>query len=133
MSDIERRAGAGEGAELSIERLDELLEVLYWMQGEGFAEEATLARLARFLTYPQGDIAVLLRRLVARGEVREVGGDPPTFVLTEVGRREGGRRFGESFAPLLSQGHGECNDPDCDCMNDPAACRHREPSAHGVG
>jgi len=25
------------------------------------------------------------------------------------------RRFAAEFAPMLSQGHGECSDPGCDC------------------
>ncbi|MEO6223862.1 MAG: hypothetical protein ABIP90_11495, partial [Vicinamibacterales bacterium] len=56
--------------------------------------------------------------LLRRGEIAP---DPVTgeFKLTEQGRREGARRFADEFAPLLSQGHGECNDPNCDCHGNP--------------
>lgn len=115
-----------------MQQLDELLEVLYWMQGEGFAEEATVERLSRFLTYPRTDIVLLLDRLVARGDVDVTHGEQVRYQLTSVGKREAGRRFQEAFAPLLSQGHGECNDPECDCVDDPAACRHHDHSRHGA-
>ncbi|MDX1647555.1 MAG: hypothetical protein R3304_10460 [Longimicrobiales bacterium] len=121
-----------ESGAASVQQLDELLEVLFWIEGEGFSEEATLERLSRFLTYPEGLIASLLQRLVDRGDVTRIEGDPARYTLTTVGKREGGRRFQETFAPFLSQGHGECNDPDCDCMTDgAAACRHHDHAPHG--
>lgn len=106
-----------------IRRLDEVLELLFWLQGEGLAEDGTLPQMARFLTYPEAEVAILLDRLCERGDVeRDPEGE--RFRLTEVGKPEAGRRFKETFQELLSQGHGECNDPECDCMDDPLACRH---------
>jgi DNA-binding IclR family transcriptional regulator len=117
-----------------IAKLDELLEVLFWMQGEGFGEEATVERLSRFLTYAEDEVARLLARLVERGDVEAVKSTHVRYQLTAVGRREAGRRFRETFEPLLSQGHGECNDPECDCMTDgAAACRHHQHDHAGHG
>jgi hypothetical protein len=48
------------------------------------------------------------------------------YKLTEIGVKEGGRRFADEFDGMLKQGHYECNDPDCDC-HDPdsdAQCKH---------
>lgn len=111
----------------AIARRDELLEMLYWIEGEGFSGAATLDTIARFLTYARDDVERSLADLVGRGDVSH---DPATgeYRLTESGRREAARRFAEEFAPMLSQGHGECNDPNCDCHSDPmgaAACHGR--------
>ena len=49
------------------------------------------------------------------------------YRLTEKGRSEAGRRFAEEFSPLLAQGHGECNDPNCECRTKgPAECHGRQ-------
>lgn len=106
-----------------IARQDEMLELLYWLEGEKLSGTATLPGITRFLARPQEEAEATLRRLVERGDVAVRGGE---YRLTESGRAEAGRRFAESFAPLLAQGHGECNDPDCDCKDlGPAACRNR--------
>ena len=104
-----------------IARQDEVLELLYWLEGEGFGGSATLPSIARFLTYPEDEVSETLGQLVRRGDVvldEDAGGE---YRLTDVGRHEAARRFAEEFAPLLSQGHGECNDPQCDCHANPAA------------
>jgi hypothetical protein len=113
-----------------IARQDELLELLYWLEGEGFAGSATLAGMSRFLAHDEDDVADTLRRLIARSYVVAAGDE---FRLTEVGRREAARRFADEFAPLLSQGHGECNDPTCDCHTNPAGaaeCHARVQGEH---
>ena len=98
---------------------DELLELLFWLEGEGFAGSATLQGITRFIAKPEVSVVATVARLVARGDVVL---DPATgeYRLTPDGRREASRRFAEEFAPLLSQGHGECSDPNCDCHTDPA-------------
>lgn len=103
----------------SIARRDEVLELLYWLEGEGFDDAATLPRITRFLAYAEPEVRETLTLLVQRGDVRyDEASDE--YRLTDSGRREAARRFAEEFAPLLNQGHGECNDPDCDCHTNPA-------------
>lgn len=111
-----------------IARLDEMLELLFWLEGEGFAGNATRPSMARFLTWSETELDSVLGALVERGDVvaREDGSGE--YTLTEVGRREAGRRFLEEFSPMLAQGHGECSDPECECRTSadgPAACRTR--------
>ena len=103
-----------------IARRDEVLELLYWTEGEGFSGAATLDALARFLTQSRDDVLRTLTGLVERGDVTH---DSATgeYRLTETGGREAARRFAEEFAPMLNQGHGECKDPNCDCHSDPTA------------
>jgi hypothetical protein len=105
---------------------DEVLELLYWLEGEGIVGSATPAAMARFLTCAEPELCRTLDALVGRGDavVDDASGE---YRLTPVGRHEAARRFAEEFAPLLSQGHGECNDPDCDCLHEgPEACHHAQ-------
>ena len=101
-----------------IARRDEVLEMLYWIEGEGFSGASTLNAIARFLTHDRAAVSRTLNALVASGDAScdEATGE---YRLTEAGRKEAARRFAEEFTPLLSQGHGECNDPNCDCHSDP--------------
>ena len=104
----------------AIAREDELLELLYWFEGEGFGGVATITSITRFINLEASLVRRTLERLVSRGDVTlgelESADDAAAeYRLTETGRREAARRFAAEFAPMLSQGHGECSDPDCDC------------------
>ena len=101
-----------------IARRDEVLEMLYWTEGEGFSGAATLEAIARFLTHAPPDVQRTLSDLVERGDATHDAASGE-YRLTEIGRKEAARRFAEEFAPMLSQGHGECNDPNCDCHSNP--------------
>jgi len=112
-----------------VSRRDELLELLYWLEGESIHGAATVGALARFLVQDEGDVARTMRDLVERGDV-VAAGDGVEYKLTEIGRKEAGRRFAESFADLLGQGHGECNDPTCDCHTNPEAAAECHAGRH---
>ena len=103
-----------------IARRDELLELLYWTEGEGFHGAATLDAITRFIARDREQVLQTLQDLVNYGDVA-YDASTAEYRLTETGRKEAARRFAEEFAPLLSQGHGECNDPNCDCHSDPKA------------
>lgn len=102
----------------NVARRDEVLEMLYWTEGEGFSGAATLEAIARFLTHGRDACLRTLNELVERGDVTYAA-ESGEYRLTDVGRKEAARRFAEEFAPMLSQGHGECNDPNCDCHSNP--------------
>jgi hypothetical protein len=111
----------------NIARRDEMLEFLYWIEGEGLGGAATLDAAARFLSQPVEEVHATLVDLVSRGEAAH-DSRSGEYRLTDEGRREGARRFAEEFAPMLKQGHGECDDPECDCHADPthaAECHSR--------
>ncbi len=103
-----------------IARQDEVLQLLYWLEGEGFGADATLAGIVRFIAQSEPEVRDALDQLVRRGDITvdEAG---RRYRLTGVGSGEAGRRFAEEFAPLLQPGHGECADPTCDCHTNPAA------------
>ncbi len=102
-----------------IARRDELLELLYWLEGEGFGGASNIDAMVRFLAHPEPVVRQSLDDLVRRGDV-SLDLSTGEYRLTDTGRSEAARRFAEEFASLLSQGHGECNDPDCDCHTNPA-------------
>lgn len=98
-----------------IAREDELLELLYWFEGEGFGGVASIQGIVRFTGVAEPLALRTLDRLITRGDVLLDAEGGAEYRLTETGRREAARRFAAEFAPMLSQGHGECSDPDCDC------------------
>lgn len=110
-------------------RRDELLELMYWLEGEQITNAATVVAMARFLVAPEHEVATTVRDLVTRGDV-EPSGDAE-FRLTAQGRQDAKRRFAETFAGMTGQGHGECNDPTCDCRTNPNGAA--ECPAHRAG
>ena len=111
MSEPESDGDAGR----DIAREDELLELLYWFEGEGFGGVATFDGIVRFTSIDESLVRRTLDRLIARGDVVVDASRGEEYRLSESGRREAARRFAAEFAPMLSQGHGECSDPGCDC------------------
>jgi hypothetical protein len=92
---------------------DEILQVMYWMRGEGFGEKMTVADLQRFLDASDEVLTANLTQLSKNGLVNldETG----RYELSTSGVKEGGRRFADEFEGMLNPGHYECADPDCDC------------------
>jgi hypothetical protein len=102
---------------------DEILQILYWFRGEGLGEAVTPQELQVFLDVDETDIQTHLDRLVGEGYVLRLETLPPHYQLTELGVKEGGRRFADEFSGLTGQAHGECNNPNCACKTlGPAAC-----------
>ena len=90
---------------------EEVLQICYWFQGEGFGEQYDPAALRPFLQCDLQAIALALEELVQRGELEAGDGH---YRFTESGRREAGRLFAEGFADFQKQGHGECDAGCCD-------------------
>lgn len=104
--------------------VDEILQILYWLRGEGLAADVATVDLERWLSVTSSEIEPALRRMAGLGLVEQT--ETSRFRLTRRGDREGGRRFADEFSDMTKPGHGECGDPDCDCATtgDPADCRH---------
>ncbi len=93
---------------------DEILQLMYWMHGEGLSRAVTADEMLCFLAADRPVLLRCLEELGARGYVEPVAGE--SFRLTELGLHEGKRRFLDEFEPMLRRGgHGECNEPDCGC------------------
>lgn len=110
---------------------DEILQIMYWMLGEGLGDTPTPAEVGRLLATDTPIVASHLERMVTIGDV-----DPMPagrFKLTVQGVREGRRRFADEFEGMQFAGHAECNRPGCSCLElGPEACIGRAPAAAGV-
>lgn len=95
---------------------DEILQVMFWLRGEGFGHEIDAGLLERFLGV-DAEIGVrYLDRLVREGLlVRSMDG---RFHLSPQGLEIGGQIFAEEFAELTKPTHGECG-ADCWCHSSP--------------
>lgn len=128
------RPDASQAPTSKLQCRDEILQVLFWLAGEGFETEMTPEGIARFVAWPEDAVRTALDEAIELGlAARSADADDMRYELTEAGRREGGRRFTEEFAGTFAHAaHGGlCSDPSCDChtSTDPAAvCGHH---AHG--
>ncbi|MDX1659597.1 MAG: hypothetical protein R3343_12310 [Nitriliruptorales bacterium] len=95
---------------------DEILQVLFWMEGEGFGDQADLKTLERFLGVEAEVIDRYLDVLVDEGYLDRI--DTGEVALSDRGREDGGRIFAEEFADLTRPAHGECG-PECWCHSSP--------------
>ena len=119
----------GDGALERLKCRDEILQVLFWLAGEGFERDMTVEGVARFIGRPADEVGPVMRGAIDAGLVAAAAGD--RYELTPAGRREGGRRFTEEFAEIFARdAHGgACSDPTCDCHDapgGPAACTRHE-------
>jgi len=128
----EAALGTGRGPEGRLRLRDEILQMMYWMRGEGLAEEVGPDDLTPFLGAGTEAEALdaELASMVGAGLLDEVGGG--RYALTAQGLLEGGRRFSDEFEGLTEQAHGECSDPDCDCDTDPQAALECLSERHGL-
>lgn len=106
---------------------DDILQSMYWMRGEGFAEEADARTLVTFMAVEEGLLREQLAILVAEGYLEEDGG---RYRLSAVGSKEGGRRFADEMTDLQKSAHGECG-PDCPVCKGLSrdSCPHCAPAA----
>lgn len=109
----------------ALKRRDEILQVMFWLQGEGLGPEVRPADLLRFVD-DAGAVQVALTQLTADGCLESVGHAPDEirYRLTALGTGEGRRRFLDEFEPYLARhAHGQCGAADCDCRAGGAECR----------
>ncbi len=107
---------------------DEILQVMYWMTGEGLGKEFTVFDLQKFLQTEEKLLIENLESMVSGGLLERLG--EGKYALTIQGQQEGGRRFADEFESMLKPGHFECDDPDCDCNSPESsgeACKHFSP------
>lgn len=98
----------------ALERLvdrEEVLQICYWYEGEGFGDTFTPDALETFLVCEHEAIEIALAELARAGwlEANAAG-----YKFTEKGRKEGGRLFVDGFADFQQSAHGECAAGCCD-------------------
>lgn len=109
---------------------DELLQLMYWMAGEGLGKEFTIPELQKFLQKEDEVLVGSLEEMVSDRLIERTGEN--RYTLTASGQTEGGRRFAEEFESMIKPGHFECDEPDCDCHSVEGmveTCKHLS-SAH---
>lgn len=116
---------------------EEILQVLYWMDGEGLAVSVPFGRLMVLLNTSSENLRYHLQKNIKEGylltEDKEVT-ETCSVQLTPVGKKEAGSIFRNAFEGMQKGGHGECG-PDCefcysegekleDCVHNCADSRH---------
>ena len=125
---IERTKQNGADPVGSLYWRDEILQVMYWMTGEGFGQEFAISELQKFLSAEPEILKEHLEGMVDGGLVESSHGSK--YSLTDLGHKEGGRRFADEFESMLKPGHFECDEPDCDCHNADSIGECKHLSAH---
>jgi hypothetical protein len=107
----------------------EILQVMYWLRGEGLGDVVDASILERFLGVG-ADVGVgYLERLVDDGYVDRAEGG---YRLSPRGLDEGATEFAMSFVELTRPAHGDCS-ADCWChasVEEAEACA-AERAGHG--
>ncbi|MDQ3538103.1 MAG: hypothetical protein M3415_04810 [Actinomycetota bacterium] len=89
----------------------EILQVLYWLRGEGLGESVDAQLIQRFLGVDAAIGTSYLERLADDGYLER---DAERYRLSPLGLEEGAVEFHLSFAELTRPSHGECS-ADCWC------------------
>jgi hypothetical protein len=89
----------------------EILQVMYWLRGEGLGDVVDAPLLERFLGAEAAVGVTWLERLAEEGYLERATGG---FRLSDRGLAEGATEFAMSFADLTRPAHGECS-ADCWC------------------
>jgi hypothetical protein len=107
----------------------EILQVMYWLRGEGFGDLVDAPLIERFLGVDAQIGLTYMDRLVSEGYLKR---DGDWFTLSERGLEEGAVEFASSFSELTRPTHGECS-ADCWChasADEADACLSQRASGH---
>jgi len=95
---------------------DEILQILYWMDGEGFGKEVPVSQVLSLLNTNKANLLYHVNKLV-HDQVLNCKEQDLTELsrisLSPDARKEAGGRFAEAFQGYQKAGHGECG-PDCE-------------------
>jgi hypothetical protein len=107
----------------------EILQVLYWLRGEGLGEVVDARLMERFLGVDAEIGVTYLDRLVDEDYLERLDGG---YRLSAKGLEEGAAEFTLSFAELTRPSHGECS-ADCWChasIEEAEACAAQRSGEH---
>lgn len=108
----------------------EILQVMYWLRGEGFGDLVDAPLIERFLGVDAAIGVTYLARLVEEGYLSR---DGDWFTLSPLGLEQGAVEFSLSFSELTRPTHGECS-ADCWChasADEADACHAARAAATG--
>lgn len=95
---------------------DEILQVLYWMNGEGLGTKVKITQVLALVNTHEANLLYQISKLVDDGVL--IAHSPEIDRNTEIqlaieASKEAGRRFADAFQGYQKAGHGECG-PDCE-------------------
>jgi len=95
---------------------DEILQILYWMDGEGFGKEVQVSQVLALLNTNKENLLYHLQKLVnddVLSSQSDTISESAMISLSGDSKKEAGKRFAEAFQGYQKAGHGECG-PDCE-------------------
>ena len=95
---------------------DEILQVMYWLQGEELANAVSMKTMLPLLAASEEVLLFHLQKLMREGYLMQEADektDEAKFRLSDFGKKEAGKQFSEAFQGMQKAGHGECG-PDCE-------------------
>ena len=102
----------------SLRQRDEILQIMFWLHGEGLGPDVGLPDILRFMDDERA-VRRAVGQLVEDGYLEAVGRETASvrYRLTATGVHEGRRRFLDEFEPYLARSAhgGECGSAGCDC------------------
>ena len=119
---------AGKAALSRLMEREEVLQICYWYQGEGFGDRFTPDAVKPFLQSDPKILSECFSALAVSGEFIFENG---TYRFTDAGRRKAGRMFFDTFTEFQQGGHGECTAGCCD--EDEVCDHHHHVHGHGHG
>ena len=90
---------------------EEILQVLYWMDGEGLADAVPFVRLMVLLNTDSGNLLLHLKKNIEAGFLKtedDAVSEKSAVLLTPDGKKEAGGIFRSAFEGMQNNGHGEC-------------------------
>jgi len=113
---------------------DEILQILYWMDGEGFGKEVQVSQVLALLNTNKDNLLYHLQKLVDDGVLSAKSNpidESALVALSTDSKKEAGKRFAEAFQGYQKAGHGECG-PDCEFCYGPDGAK-LENCVHNCG
>jgi hypothetical protein len=95
---------------------DEILQILYWMEGEGLGKEVPFVQVLSLLSSNEANLLYDIDKMVKDGVLMANTPEISKTTLIQLSddmKKEAGRRFSEAFQGYQKAGHGECG-PDCE-------------------
>lgn len=95
---------------------DEILQILYWMNGEGLGSEVPIVQVLALLHTNEANLLYHVSKLIEEGVLESSSKDidlSAKIQLAYSSKKEAGRRFADAFQGYQKAGHGECG-PDCE-------------------
>ena len=99
----------------ALRQRDEILQVMFWMAGQGFGTRLGREEVARFVQAPEAELSTRLAELSELGLLEEGCGEG-RYQLTERGQNDARHRFVDEFDEIIApegKGHGQCG-PYCE-------------------